>query len=117
MFHQINLQISKENTGNLSQLLDEWLTSPFFVLFQEPWAHKGRMGLSSDCLTMARTNPRAGKFATKDLIVVTMDQFVMDDLAACRWSIRDEENSVVIEILYYADIMLKPVKPVYAKAS
>jgi hypothetical protein len=33
----------------------------------------------------------------------------MDDLAVCRWLMGDEENPVVIVILYYADITLKPV--------
>jgi hypothetical protein len=59
MFCQINLQKSKEATGNLAQLLVEWSTSLFFVLFQEPWAPKGNMGLSTDGLTVAGTNPRA----------------------------------------------------------
>jgi hypothetical protein len=109
IFCQINLQKSKEATGTLTQLLVEWLTSPFFVLFQEPWAHKGKVGLSADGLTMAGTDLRAGIFATKDLNMVTMDQFVMDNLAVCRWLMGDEENSVVIVISYYVNITLKPI--------
>jgi hypothetical protein len=50
MFCQINLQKSKEATGNLTQLLVEW--------FQEPWAHKGKVGLSTDGLTVAGTDLR-----------------------------------------------------------
>jgi hypothetical protein len=106
---QTNLQKSKEATGNLAQLLVEWLTSPFSVLFQELWAHKDKVGLPADGLIVAGTDPRAGIFATKDLNMVAMDQFIMDNLAVCRWSMGDEENHVVIVILYYANIMLKPV--------
>jgi hypothetical protein len=67
------------------------------------------VGLSADGLTVTRTDPRAGIFATKALNVVAMDQFVIDDLAVCRWSTGDEKNPFVIVISYYADITLKPV--------
>jgi hypothetical protein len=46
---------------------------------------------------------------SKDFNMVIMDLFIMDDLAGCRWSMGEEENPVLIVILYYADITLKPV--------